>query len=73
MQEKQNIEIPREEAGLSLEELEAQSRAQLLPDRIELHRRHGRRRRRGRGGAHSVNISGGYGGGISGSGGSVSF
>jgi hypothetical protein len=72
MQEKQNIEITREEARLSLEELEAQSRAQLLPDRIELHRRHGRRRR-GHGGVHSVNISGGYGGGSSGSGGPVSF
>jgi hypothetical protein len=60
MQEKQNIEIAREEAGLSLEELEAQSRAQLLPDRIEMHRRKGHRRRnRNHGGFHSVNISGG--------------
>ena len=73
MQEKQNIEIAREEAGLFLEELEAPGRAQLLSDRIELHRRHGRRRRRGHGGAHSVNISGGYGGGVSNSGGSGFF
>ena len=32
--------------GLALEELEAHGFAQLLPDRIEMHRRRGRRRRR---------------------------
>ena len=31
--------------GLSLEELEAHAHADLLPDRVEMHRRNGRRRR----------------------------
>jgi hypothetical protein len=35
--------------GLSLEELEGQT-AQLLPDRLEMHKRNRRRRRRGGGG-----------------------
>ncbi len=47
----------RKARGLSLEELEAHSRAQLLPDRIEMHRRK-RRRRNNRSGA-----LGGLGGG----------
>ncbi len=59
------IEIAREEASLSLEELRGQ-RLELLPDRIELHRRHGRKRRHRNGGAHSVNICGGSDGGYSG-------
>ena len=31
--------------GLALEELEAHAHAELLPDRVEMHRRNGRRRR----------------------------
>jgi hypothetical protein len=34
--------------GLALEELEAHSRAELLPDRVEMHRRRRRWRRRWR-------------------------
>jgi hypothetical protein len=46
--------------GLTLEELEAHSYAQLLPDRIEMHRRRNRRRRRRSGnvGCHATNVGG---------------
>jgi hypothetical protein len=61
------------EARLSVEELRGQ-RLELLPDRIELHRRRNGRRRRnrnGHGGLHYIGFSGGSsGGGLSVSGGS---
>ncbi len=46
--------------GLALEELEAHSHAELLPDRIEMHRRRGRRKRRRSGNVECkvVNVAG---------------
>ncbi len=47
--------------GLALEELEAHSHAELLPDRIEMHRRRNRRRKRRRSGnleCTVVNVAG---------------
>ncbi len=47
--------------GLALEELEAYGHAELLPDRVEMHRRRNRRSRRVRGGnveCTAVNVGG---------------
>jgi hypothetical protein len=44
--------------GLSLEELEAQARAELLPDRIEMHRRRSIRKKRIRKKIGNVECSG---------------
>jgi len=52
----QNNGIGRE-AGLSPEELEAHSRAGLLPDRIEMRRK--KKVRRGGGGCRAENVAGG--------------
>jgi hypothetical protein len=36
----EEMEVRKKAEGLDMQELEAHSRAELLPDRIEMHRRH---------------------------------